>query len=137
MIHFDIAPNTKKRGGRGGTHAAADGDEEKGGGGGGKQEEIERHADACAGTHAHTHTHPHVVMLRASHKGGGDMLRECLQRAFRTLAVWLHPHDGMLRCVAVCCGVLQCVAVCCSELQFVACVAVCCAEHGCRVAASA
>jgi len=31
---------------------------------------------------------PHVVMLRSPQKGAGDMLRDCLQRAFRTLLAW-------------------------------------------------
>ena len=37
----------------------------------------------------------------------------------------LLSNDGVLQCVAVCCGVLRCVAVCCSVLQ---CVAVCCSR---------
>jgi len=32
----------------------------------------------------------------------------------------LLSNDGVLQCVAVCCGVLRCVAVCCSVLQCVA-----------------
>jgi hypothetical protein len=37
---------------------------------------------------------PHVLMLRAQERGAGELLSECLQRAFRVLRLWLAPEPS-------------------------------------------